>query len=82
MSDNLYHLFASGFPGDRSVRFMETLSGERFSYGDIEDMTALYAGLLIELGLQPGDRVAVQVEKSPEAVILYLATLRAGGAFL
>ncbi|UCH74764.1 MAG: AMP-binding protein, partial [Rhodospirillales bacterium] len=47
-----------------------------------EDMTALYAGLLIELGLQPGDRVAVQVEKSPEAVILYLATLRAGGAFL
>jgi malonyl-CoA/methylmalonyl-CoA synthetase len=61
---------------------METLSGERFTYGDVEDMSALYAGLLVELGVEPGDRVAVQVEKSPEAIILYLATLRAGGAFL
>lgn len=82
MSDNLYRLFASRFPKDRSVVFMETLSGERFTYGDVEAMSALYAGLLIELGVGPGDRVAVQVEKSPEAVILYLATLRAGGAFL
>ncbi len=82
MSDNLYRLFASRFPTDRSTLFMETLSGERFAYGDIEAMSALYAGLLVELGVEPGDRVAVQVEKSPEAVILYLATLRAGAAFL
>ncbi len=82
MSDNLYGLFASRFPTDRSTLFMETLSGERFTYGDIEAMSALYAGLLVELGVEPGDRVAVQVEKSPEAVILYLATLRAGAAFL
>jgi malonyl-CoA/methylmalonyl-CoA synthetase len=61
---------------------METSSGERFTYGDVEAMSALYAGLLVELGVEPGDRVAVQVEKSPEATLLYLATLRAGGAFL
>ncbi len=82
MSDNLYGLFASRFPKDRSTPFMETLSGERFTYDDVEAMSALYAGLLVELGVEPGDRVAVQVEKSPEAVILYLATLRAGAAFL
>ncbi len=82
MSDNLYELFASRFPRDRATLFMETLSGERFSYGDVEAMSALYAGLLVELGVEPGDRVAVQVEKSPEAIFLYLATLRAGGAFL
>ncbi len=82
MSDNLYKLFASRFPKDRATVFMETRSGERFTYGDVEAMSALYAGLLVELGVEPGDRVAVQVEKSPEAIFLYLATLRAGSAFL
>jgi len=82
VSDNLYQLFASCFPRDRSTVFMETMSGERFTYADVEAMSALYAGLLVDLGVEPGDRVAVQVEKSPEAVVLYLATLRVGGAFL
>lgn len=82
MPDNLYELFAGCFPRDRTTLFMETVSGERFTYGDVEAMSALYAGLLAELGVEPGDRVAVQVEKSPEAIILYLATLRAGAAFL
>lgn len=82
MSDNLYELFARCFPGDRKTVFMETLTGDRFTYADLESMSALYAGMLLELGVEPGDRVAVQVEKSPEAIILYLATLRAGATFL
>jgi len=40
------------------------------------------ANALTGLGVQPGDRVAVQVEKSVQAIILYLATLRAGAVFL
>jgi malonyl-CoA/methylmalonyl-CoA synthetase len=82
VSDNLYELFARCFPSDRKTVFMETLTGDRFAYADLESMTALYAGMLLELGVEPGDRVAVQVDKSPEAIILYLATLRAGAAFL
>jgi malonyl-CoA/methylmalonyl-CoA synthetase len=82
VSDNLYELFARCFPSDRKTVFMETLTGDRFTYADLESMSALYAGMLLELGVEPGDRVAVQVEKSPEAIILYLATLRAGAAFL
>jgi len=82
VSDNLYGLFARCFPKDRSKLFMETAAGERFTYADLEAMSALYAGLLVELGVEPGDRIAVQVEKSPEAIVLYLATLRAGAAFL
>lgn len=82
MSDNLYELFARCFPHDRKTVFLETLTGDRFTYADLESMSALYAGMLLELGVEPGDRVAVQVEKSPEAIILYLATLRAGAAFL
>ena len=33
-------------------------------------------------GVAPGDRVAVQVEKSPEVIFLYLACLRAGAVYL
>ena len=40
------------------------------------------AAALLSLGLQPGDRVAVQAAKTPEMVELYLATLLAGGVFL
>lgn len=82
MSDNLYGLFSRCFPKDRKTVFLETPDGDRFTYADVDSMSALYAGMLRELGVQPGDRIAVQVEKSPEAVMLYLATLRAGAAFL
>ncbi len=82
MSENLYELFARCFPKDRKTVFMETLTGDRFTYADLDSMSALYAGMLVELGVEPDDRVAAQVEKSPEAIILYLATLRAGAAFL
>ena len=37
---------------------------------------------MASLGLNPGDRVAVQVEKSPECLMLYLATLRAGMVYV
>jgi protein-disulfide isomerase len=47
-----------------------------------EEGTARYAALFTGLGLRPGDRVAVQVEKSAEALLLYLGCLRAGLAYL
>ena len=40
------------------------------------------ANTLLELGVRPGDRVAAQVEKSPEALMLYLGGLRAGAVYL
>ncbi len=62
--------------------FIHRQSGEIVSYGDLKDETARYANVLIGLGVTPGDRVAVQVEKSPEALCLYLACIRAGAVFL
>lgn len=79
---NLYDLFQSCFPEDRSRPFLQTPEGLVVSYGDVEELSAQYAGLLLSLGLEPGDRVAVQVDKSSEAVVLYLAVLRVGGVFL
>ncbi len=48
----------------------------------LDSESARYAGLLVSLGVQPGDRVAVQVRKSPQALFLYLGCLRAGAVYL
>ena len=82
MTANLYQLFRRHFPTDRSRPVMETAEGALYSYADLEGASGAYARTLSGLGVTPGDRVAVQVEKSPEAVMLYLASLRAGAVFL
>jgi malonyl-CoA/methylmalonyl-CoA synthetase len=82
MSDNLYDLFRSRFPADRTRPFIETETGRVYSYADLEAVSGRYARLLSALGVRKGDRVAVQVEKSPEAIFLYLACLRAGAIYL
>ena len=82
MNANLYALFASRFPEDRSACCIETHDGLFYSWQDIERATAKLANLLAGLNLAPGSRIAVQVEKSPEALLLYLATLRAGFVYL
>ena len=82
MNDNLYGLFASRFPADRGKALLLLDSGRDVSYADAEAGSARYAALFASLGLVPGDRVAVQVEKSPEALLLYLGCLRAGLVYL
>ncbi|MDO8800643.1 AMP-binding protein [Phenylobacterium sp.] len=56
--------------------------GAQITYGELNAGAARLAALLISRGVVPGDRVAVQTEKTPEAVMLYLATLKAGAVFL
>ena len=82
MSDNLYDLLASRFPSDRSHPCFLQPGLEPVSYGDLEDRTARVANLLRRRGAAPGERVALQVEKSVDTVVIYLATLRAGAVFL
>ena len=79
---NLYALFAANFPKDLSSCCIETEDARYFSWLDVERASAQIANLLKSLNLKPGARVAVQVEKSAEALILYLATIRAGYVYL
>ena len=81
MNANLFAVLSDNI-SDPAVTAIETADGERISYGDLVARTGRIANALVGLGVQPGDRVAAQVEKSVEAIILYLATLRAGGVFL
>jgi malonyl-CoA/methylmalonyl-CoA synthetase len=52
------------------------------TYGDMLALSARLANALIGRGVRPGDRVAAQVEKSAEAIVLYLACVRAGAVWL
>ena len=65
-----------------SATFIETGEGEHWQYTDLEQESARLARFLTEAGIQKGERVAVQVDKTPQALFLYLACLRAGFIYL
>jgi malonyl-CoA/methylmalonyl-CoA synthetase len=67
---------------DPSRLAIETHDGSRITYGDLIARAGQIANVLVARGVKPGDRVAVQVEKSVENLVLYLATVRAGGVYL
>ena len=79
---NLYSVLEKGFPKNKSACAIETHDGLYYSWKDLERATAKLANLLKNLKLPAGSRIAVQVEKSPEALFLYLATIRAGYVYL
>jgi malonyl-CoA/methylmalonyl-CoA synthetase len=81
-NNNLFAALRASFPADLNAIAIETDNNLFYSWGDIERSTAMMANLLVSLNLPTGARVAVQVEKSVEAMVLYLATLRAGYVFL
>ncbi|RUW34337.1 MULTISPECIES: malonyl-CoA synthase [unclassified Mesorhizobium] len=81
MANHLFDAFRASMPAPDRV-LMETDDERSISYGEMLARSGQYAHALVEAGVQPGDRVAVQVEKTPEALLLYLACLRAGAVFL
>ncbi|MBN9443054.1 malonyl-CoA synthase [Bosea sp. (in: a-proteobacteria)] len=81
MTNHLFDLIRARMPSP-GARFALLDDGREYSYQDVLDSSARFANALAALGVEPGDRVAVQVEKSVEALMLYLGTVRAGGIFL
>ena len=79
---NLYALIERAFPADRTRCCIERADGSCIDWDVLDRTVARLAGLLASLGLAAGSRVAAQVDKSPEALMLYLATLRAGLTYL
>jgi malonyl-CoA/methylmalonyl-CoA synthetase len=82
MSDNLYELLASRFPKDRTRPCFILSDGSEISYGVLEENAGRVAARLIAEGVQPGDRVALQAEKSAEVIMVYLGVLMAGAVFV
>ena len=78
------NLFSRLFDGldDPSRLAIEQLDDSRISYGDLIALAGRTANVLVARGVKPGDRVAAQTEKSVPALVLYLATVRAGAVYL
>ena len=78
---NLYLTYREGFLQDLKIPFLEYLDGSLITYEELEEQSSQYANGFSDLGLQPGDRVSVQVDKSPEVIFIYLACLRSNLIF-
>jgi malonyl-CoA/methylmalonyl-CoA synthetase len=83
---NLFTALRAGFPErDLDATAIQTADSAQplhYTWRDLERGSAMIANLLASLDLPPGARVAVQTEKSVEAVMLYLGVLRAGYVYL
>jgi malonyl-CoA/methylmalonyl-CoA synthetase len=79
MSDNLFTRFAAP---QRNKTFLEVPGRGAISYAESFAAAARFAQVLARAGVKKGDRVAVQVEKSPEALFLYFACLKLGAVYL
>jgi len=78
MTDNLYGRFRQRFLAHCARPFLTCEDGRRYTYAELEQASGRCARRLTQLGLRPGDRLVTQIDKTPEAVVLYLACLRAG----
>jgi len=82
MNANLTAIFQAGFPADAAAMFLRDHRGQALSFAGLKEMTGRFAALLAASGVRPGDRVACQVENSPQNIGLYLAALQVGAIFL
>ncbi len=82
MSHNIYELFATKFADSLNDPFLNVPDGLTYTYGQLDRRSAAIAAVLAEGGARPGDRVVVQVDKSADAVALYLACLRGGFVYV
>jgi len=75
---NLYTYFDRQIALHKNKELLCTTQGQSYSYREIAEKTAQFAHALTRLGAVSGDRISVQIEKSPESLCLYLACLQAG----
>ena len=81
MNANLFAIIRERIASQANV-LLRTVEGAVVTYGDMLERSGRLANILVLRGVEPGDRVAVQVEKSAQALMLYLAILRAGAVYL
>lgn len=79
---NLFSTLSDGFASRLDAPFLRVPGGATPTYRDVERRSAAMGGALRDLGVGVGDRVVVQIDKSPDNVALYLACLRIGAVYL
>lgn len=79
---NFHELIGKRIAQNANAPFLTIPGGRSWTFGAIDALSASIAGALARAGAKPGDRIAVQVEKSAENVALYLASLRGGFVYV
>lgn len=80
MTDSLYSALLAA--ADDDAPFLRTPDGPTLSYGDVKERSGRFAAVLQAAGIEVDDRIVVQVDKSTDAIALYLACLRSGVVFV
>ena len=81
MSENLYTRL-EGLAGESAQPFLHLTDGTTHSYAQMRARSAQFANALLDMGVEPGDRVVAQIDKSADAIYLYLACLRVAAAYV
>ena len=82
MSGNFFEQLAAVFAAAGDRECLRVPGRGSWSYRDLLQTVGRMAGVLSGYGVGSGERVLAQVDKSPEALALYLATLKVGGIFV
>ena len=81
MVNPLYDELFARQSGDAAI-FLRLSDGTKITYASFLERAAQFAHAITTMGVQPGDRLAVQIEKSPEALAVYAACAQSGVVFL
>jgi malonyl-CoA/methylmalonyl-CoA synthetase len=81
MTNLLYDAFFAPLKG-RDRAFLILPDGSEISGAAFLDMVHRVANALVAAGVRPGDRIAVQINKSPMALAIYGGAVAAGAIFL
>ncbi|SLN40288.1 malonate--CoA ligase [Ruegeria meonggei] len=81
MANPLYDTLFGQHQG-KNTTFLQMADGSVVTHSDFLQLASQYANLFTQLGLQPGDRLAAQIVKSPQALAVYAACVQAGIVFL
>jgi len=82
VTDNLYSLLQDRFLAASAKPSLIDADGQGPTYGQLDDLSARFAAVLRSYGVEAGDRIVVQIDKSVGAMALYLACLRVGAIFV
>lgn len=72
--DHFYHSFSKN--PSKPALILDT--GKEYNFTLLNHISSKFASFFCELGVKPGDRISIQIDKSPESLCLYLACLKAG----
>lgn len=82
MTQSIYALLASRFEEKGDAPFTVEENGSTIAYSQIDEATARIGAVFKLFGLNQGDRIIVQADKSVLSIMIYLASLRFGIIFV